>query len=313
MRKSFHDGLTGLAPAGAALLMLVGVAGAAPSEGPAARVTAAVGETSSAGAVLDPRGSLAEGADVDTGDDGGCSLLVDGDALMELCAGTELHLERKGGDPNGARVVNLERGEIRMVVEPRLGEERIEVHTPAAIATILGTIAYVSVDALGVTTVTSRHARVLVESAAAGVKGATTVSEGEQAVVEPGRAPSPARRLDEDELAAVGGCLVDFHEATLGYDRRNRLAAAIDEAMREAMEDAARGDVAAGFERFTALLPPDPRPGPPEPRVGPPPVLDPVSTGAGSEALSEILGDDSTGGGIGGGDPNDGGDIPGVP
>jgi hypothetical protein len=217
-------------------------------------------------------------------------------------------------------VVDLERGEIRMVVEPRLGEERIEVHTPAAIATILGTIVHVSVDALGVTTVTSRHARVLVESAAAGVKGATTISEGEQAVVEPGRAPSPARRLDESEMAALGGCLIDFHAATLGYDRRNHLGAAIDDAIREAMGDAARVDVAAGLERFTPLLPLDPRPGPPEPRVGPPPVLDPVSTGAGDEALEGIV----SGGSDGNGSPGDngggvdggglgGGDIPGVP
>jgi hypothetical protein len=311
MRKSFHDGLAGLAPAGAFLLLLAGVAGAAPSDAPAARVTAAVGDTASAGTPLDPRGSLAEGAEIDTGDDGGCSLLVDEDAVMELCAGTEVRLERKDGDPKGARVVDLERGELRLVVEPRLGEERIEVHTPAAIATILGTIVHVAVDALGVTTVTSSHARVLVESAAAGVKGATTVSEGEQAVVEPGRAPSPARRLSADQKAALGGCLIDFHEATLGHDRRNQLDSAIDEAVREAMDDAGRVDVAAGVERFTPLLPRDPRPGPPQPNVGPPPVLDPVSTGAGNEALAEIMSDDSTGGGIGGG--GDGGDIPGVP
>ena len=130
----------------------------------AARVTAAVGTALSGGDALEQRGALDDVADLETGDDGNCSLLVDQDALMELCGGTSLKLDRKEGQPDGPRVVRLDRGEIRMVVEPRLGEERIEIHTPAAIATLLGTVVHVSVDALGVTTITSAASRVLVES-----------------------------------------------------------------------------------------------------------------------------------------------------
>lgn len=282
----------GLASA-ACLLMLPGL-GLAATDGSAARVTVAVGDAESAGSPLDPRGSLAEGADLDTGDEGGCSLLLDEDALMELCAGTNLRLARKGGDPNGPRVVELDRGEVRMVVEPRLGAERIEVHTPAAIATILGTILHVSVDALGVTTVTSSAARVMVESATAGVSGATTISAGERVVVEPGQSPSPARRLDPEELAALGGCLIDFHEATLAYDRRNRADAALDNAINEAIADVGRVDVALGLD--PGLQPQRPiddlanlieRPGPAEPFR--PPAEDQVSTGAADEAIAEIL------------------------
>lgn len=321
MQKSWTKCRGGLVPPGAAcLLLLAGVAVAAPE--PAARVTAAVGDTASSGASLDPRGSLQDGADVETGGDGGCALLVDEDAVMELCADTSVRLERKDGKPDGARVVKLDRGEIRVVAEPRLGEQRIEVHTPAAIATILGTIVHVSVDALGVTSVASSHARVLVESAAPGVKGSATISAGEQVVVQPGRAPSAVKRLSPDQMAALGGCLIDFHKATLGYDRTKATQSAIDESVREAIADAERVDVAAGLERFTPLLPIDPRPGQPEPPVGPPPVLDQVSTGAGNEAITEILENNDgmfpscctpdlggdIGGGLGGGD-----NIPGVP
>jgi hypothetical protein len=284
------------------LLLLPG-SGVAASDGFAARVTAAVGDAESAGSPLDPRGNLAEGADVETGDEGGCSLLMDEDALMELCAGTNLRITRKGGDPKGPRVVELDRGEVRMVVEPRLGAERIEVHTPAAIATILGTILHVSVDALGVTTVTSSAARVMVESATGGVSGTTTISAGEAVVVEPGQSPSPARRLDREELAALGGCLIDFHEATLAYDRRIRADAALDIAIDEAIADVGRVDVALGLD--PGLQPERPiddladlidRPGPPEPFR--PAAQDQISTGAGNEALAEILsGDGDAGGG----------------
>lgn len=306
-----------LAPglAGAACLLLLPDLGMAATDATAARVTSAVGKTESEGAPLDPHGSLPEGADVETGDEGGCSLLLDEDAVMELCAGTNLRITRKGGDPKGPRVVELDRGEVRMVVEPRLGTERIEVHTPAAIATILGTILHVSVDALGVTAVTSSAARVMVESSTAGVSGSTTISAGERVVVEPGQSPSAAKRLDPEQLAALGGCLIDFHEATLAYDRRNRADAALDDAINEAIADVGRVDVALGLD--PGIDPQRPiddlatlidRPGPPDPFR--PDAEDPISTGAGNEAIEEIF-SDFGGGGLedgefpGGGSPGD--------
>ena len=219
MRSCHPIGLGRALPLGAVLVVLLAGSAGAATDGPAAELTVCVGDSASAGQALDPRGSLAEGAGLETGADGGCSLVVDQDALMELCADTNVRLERKAGDPDGPRVVRLERGEIRMVVEPRLGEERIEVHTPAAIATILGTIVHVSVDALGVTTITSSAAKVLVESASDAVPGSETISAGEQVVVQPGQAPGSKRRLSGDQMGLVGGCLIDFHEATLAFDR----------------------------------------------------------------------------------------------
>jgi hypothetical protein len=145
------------------------------------------------------------------GKDAGCSLLVDEDALIELCEETSVVLERD--ERTQRRRVRVDAGEIRIVVEPRLRKERLEIHTPAAIATILGTIVHVAVDpATGETTISSAQSEVRVESSDPSVKGSTTVAALEQITVKPGEAPPVRpRRLAREEIAALGGCLVDFH------------------------------------------------------------------------------------------------------
>jgi hypothetical protein len=201
------------------ILCVFALLGASVAQG-AARVTAAVGTALSEGDALEQRDALDDVTDLETGDDGNCSLLVDQDALMELCGGTSLRLERKGGQPDGPRVVKLERGEIRMVVEPRLGQERIEIHTPAAIATLLGTVVHVSVDALGVTTVTSAAADVLLTNSDPSIPGSLRITGGEQAVMVPGEPmPRRATRVTPQMMASRGGCLIDFHAVALSEDR----------------------------------------------------------------------------------------------
>jgi hypothetical protein len=319
MRSHSHRGWV---PAGIALVF--GLAGAADAAQEAARVTAAVGPAQTGDAALEAHGALGEGAGIETGKDGNCSLLVDEDALMELCGDTSLRLERKGGDPKGPRVVKLDRGEIRMVVEPRLGEERIEIHTPAAIATILGTILHVSVDALGVTTVTSSAARVLVGSSDPAVKSTVTIGEGQQVVVEPGQAPTRPVELDKAKMAALGGCLIDFHGAALDRDRSRALDGKIDEAVQDALEEAAGPDVSlatedvadSGLENVVNDIPGEPS--------DPQETLTQVDIGVLNDVSGDGLGP-PVGGGIGGGDiPGvgdgepvggdiGGGQIPGVP
>ena len=56
--------------------------------------------------------TLGEGEHVDLGSDGGCSILVDHDSLVELCGGTSLVLRKQ----KERRIVALDRGEIRLVV-----------------------------------------------------------------------------------------------------------------------------------------------------------------------------------------------------
>jgi len=184
---------------------------AAFADEPSAHVTAVVGDAvTGSGQPLTTHGGVGDDEEIRMGKDGGCSLLVDDDALLEMCEETSVVLERD--ERTQRRMVRLDAGEIRIVVEPRLLEERLEVHTPAAIATILGTIVHVAVDpATGETTISSAQSKVRVESSDPNVQGSTTVSDLEQITVMPGQAPPPTpRRLAREEMAALGGCLLDF-------------------------------------------------------------------------------------------------------
>jgi hypothetical protein len=231
----------------AALLAAPGAFGA-----PAARVTAAVGDTSSGGQALEQRGGLEDGAGLETGDDGNCSVLLDEDALVEVCGGTSLKLERKDGRPDGPRVVNLERGDIRMQVEPRLRQERIEIHTPVAIATLLGTVVYASVDALGVATITSAASQVLVHSKSTGAE--VTLQPGESVEVREGQRQLSKEKREPQAIAALGGCLVDFHGAALDSDRAESEQEELDEVVGEDIFEGDLPQVAAASEVSNAAV-----------------------------------------------------------
>jgi ferric-dicitrate binding protein FerR (iron transport regulator) len=201
----------GISVAGLAAL-LWSAAPAAVSDEVAGQITASTGKKLS--------GTIADGERVRLGEDGACSILLDDDAVVELCGEAVVAFQRDR-DSN-RRIVSLESGEIRIVVEPREFENRIEIHTPAAIATLLGTIVYVSVDPkTGETTITSAQSEVSVRSDQPSVVGTTVLTAGEQVRVEPGEAP-PARprRLDAEQISELGGCLVDFHSAAADRDSR---------------------------------------------------------------------------------------------
>ena len=163
---------------------------------------------------------ITDGEHVRLGEGDACSILLDDDAVVELCGETSVVFKRDR-DSN-RRIVSLDSGEIRIVVEPREFEERIEIHTPAVIATLLGTIVYVAVDPkTGETTITSAQSKVSVRSDESAVRGTTVLTAGEQVTVEPGDAPpADPKRLDPEEVSALGGCLVNFH--TAAADRGSR-------------------------------------------------------------------------------------------
>ena len=165
-------------------------------------------------------GPIADGEHVKLGEDGACSILLDDDAVVELCGQTSVVFKRNR-DSN-RRIVSLDSGELRIVVEPREFEERIEIHTPAAIATLLGTIVHVSVDPkTGETTISSAESKISVRSDQPTVRGTTVLAAGEQVTVEPGEAPSAKpKRLDPQEVSKLGGCLVDFHGSAADRDSR---------------------------------------------------------------------------------------------
>jgi ferric-dicitrate binding protein FerR (iron transport regulator) len=201
---------------GAAVACLAGPLGSALSAARADEVAGRI--TASKGA--SPAGPIADGERVRLGEDGACSILLDDDAVVEMCGEAEVSFQRDRASHR--RIVSLESGEIRIVVEPREFEDRIEIHTPAAIATLMGTIAYVSVDPkTGETTITAAQSKVSVRSDEPSVSGTTLLAAGEQIRVEPGEAPPVRpRRLDPEQISELGGCLVDFHKAAADRDSR---------------------------------------------------------------------------------------------
>lgn len=165
-------------------------------------------------------GPIADGEHLKLGEDAACSILLDEDAVVELCGQTSVVFKRDR-DSN-RRIVSLDSGEIRIVVDPRDFEDRIEIHTPAASATLLGAIVHVSVDSkTGATTISSAQSKVSVRSDDPAVSGTTVLMAGEQITVEPGAAPpAKPKRLDPEEFSELGGCLVDFHVAAADRDSR---------------------------------------------------------------------------------------------
>jgi hypothetical protein len=201
-----------------------GVAGAA--EG--ARVTAVVGTAQQGGdPALEKLSGVAEDKPLETQKEGGCSILLEEDALVEVCGDSKISLRKR--TPGGPRVLDVGKGTVKVSAEKRIGDERIEIHTPAAIATILGTVVFVSVDALGVTTITSEVSRVMVSSSDPKVGGSTLLTGGQQLVIEPGERPSTRpQTIDPKTLATLGGCLVDFHSVALASDRDRNLTRSLD-------------------------------------------------------------------------------------
>ncbi len=189
-------------------------AGAAPD--PAAAV---VSTSAGSGPETHATGSsIEEGQLVTTGAAENLALVLQDNALLELCSRSVITLRRHA--VRRAQIVKLDAGEARFVVSPRSPDERIEVHTPSAIATILGTVVMVKVDPVtGETTVTSEENAVEVRSSDPTITGTTKVMKGERCVVANGNAPSDAEKLGEESFASLGDCLLDLENAALAKDR----------------------------------------------------------------------------------------------
>ena len=197
-------------------LMALLVAGGASAAETAARVTAVTGDAN-----VDRSGAVGDDTAVETGADGNAAMLVDDNSLVELCASTQMTLTRSSD--TGSRVINVGAGTTRIMVEPRADGEQIQVHTPAAIATILGTVVYVTVDPVtGETTIASEDNEVRVESSDPNVQGSTTITGSEQVTIRPGEAPSPPTKLARRTLSNMGDCLADSHDMALAFDRDAR-------------------------------------------------------------------------------------------
>ena len=182
-----------------AALCLTALAGAAAGAETAARVTGLSGGASAGGTPMNLSGALGDGTSIQTAEDGNAAMLIDQNSLVELCSSTVMTLSRH--PDTGNRVIHVGAGTTRIIVEPRSDEEHIQIHTPAAIATILGTIVYVTVDPLSGETTIASDKPVKVESADQNVAGSVTLSGSEQITMRPGEAPTAPKPVTRSTLA----------------------------------------------------------------------------------------------------------------
>ena len=196
-------------------------------------LTSVKGDASLSTGALDSHSELGDDQPLETGDESGCSILLDENAVVELCGRTRISFSTDA--KRGNRIVNIESGTVRMIIEPREAGERIEIHTPAAIATILGTVIYVTVDPVtGAATFTSSDSQINIRArddkdctpiglpVEAGVPQCAegiTIGSLEQLTVTPGEKPREKKQVSEQDLALLGGCLFDFHDLAAEIDR----------------------------------------------------------------------------------------------
>lgn len=202
---------------GAAADSLAGTDVTAPPAG-SARLTAVAGSATVGDAPLSRTAGLADDSAIETGDDGNAAMLVDEDNLVELCASTKMKLKRHPS--TGGRVIEVGAGTTRIIVDPTAGNEPLQISTPAAIATIMGTVVYVTVDpGTGETTITSGDHPVRIQSSDPKIGGSTTINGLEQITMRPGQAPATPKRVAPSVLENLSGCLQDIHGAALAFDR----------------------------------------------------------------------------------------------
>jgi hypothetical protein len=251
------------------------IAGAAPASETAARVTAVVG-----GANIDRSAAVGDDTSIETAADGNAAMLVDEDSLVELCASTIMTLTRR--PDTGNRVIKVGAGTTRIMVEPRGDDEHIQIHTPAAIATILGTVVYVTVDPVtGDTTIASEDNPVRVENADPTVTGSTTINGMESVTLRRGEALSEPTKIARSVLANMGGCLTDLHDAAASLDSAVVIGNVQDRLAMADGVDASLPEVGAGVAAALTVGDPggdptenpfkEPIPPPSEPEPPPPP------------------------------------------
>jgi ferric-dicitrate binding protein FerR (iron transport regulator) len=192
-------------------------------------VTSVEGPAVAGDGELAMHGIVSDGETVETREDGRCSLLLAESAVIQICNRAALRLREEGS--RGPRVLELSRGELKASVAPRPVDEPLEIHTPVAIATILGTVVHVSVDPeTGETTITSIENRVRVASTLAPDEAAVVLESGQQVVVGRGRVPGPVRQIDRQAMLGTSECLDadDFRQAAIAAERSGRRKAMLD-------------------------------------------------------------------------------------
>jgi ferric-dicitrate binding protein FerR (iron transport regulator) len=204
-----------------ALLALAGHANPVQAAG-AIVVTSASGKGSSDGGEIATLEAIKMGQEIESDEGATFSILMADNAIIQMCSGAALSFH--GETDLGPRVIDLSKGGLKANVAPRPEDEPLEIHTPAAIATLLGTAVHLYVDPeTGETVITSIEHHVRVESHDPDVAGSVVLAPGEQVRIKVGKRPGRILRIDPLVFSRSSDCLddEDFRLAAL-YAERER-------------------------------------------------------------------------------------------
>lgn len=190
-----------------ALLLLLSFA--ATSAGTAATVmTSTTGNVTNATENLGQNDVLMATDRVDLEAGATASLMVGDTAIVRLCHGASLGFVGDRGRSTSA--LNLRTGQLKVSAGKRAIDEPLEIHTPAAIATLLGTEAHVDVDpTTGDTVVTSLHHEIKVSGVGASSDKSVVISAGQKVTIEKGSGPGAVETADVPSISFTSACLDD--------------------------------------------------------------------------------------------------------
>ena len=204
-------------------------AGALAASGPAGAellgtVTAVKGDTSIGEAPAELSDRVSEDQSIVTGPEASCSVLVEKRALIQFCGQAAVRLRHD--QERNATIVDVSEGSTRTLAGPRQADEPLEIHTPVAIAAILGTILSVSVEpATGDATFALEEGKARIETRGSAGGGTVLLNAGEQVRVSADGRAGEVKPLRLRDLAERPDCLDDrfFRGASVETARLERL------------------------------------------------------------------------------------------
>jgi hypothetical protein len=194
-----------------------------------ATVTAVKGDASVAQRPAEVSDRISKDESIVTGPEGSCSVLVDQRALIQFCGQAAVHLRQN--EERNATIVDVVEGSTRTLAGPRGADEPLEIHTPVAIAAILGTILTVTVDpATGDATFALEEGKAQIEARDPALGRAFTLNAGEQVTVYADGRAGKVQPLRMRDLPDRPDCLDDrfFRGTAVEIARLERLQSMTD-------------------------------------------------------------------------------------
>ncbi len=210
-----------------------------------------------------------------TDDDASCSVLIDRETVVQFCGRTSMRIvDDKSRD---ITIVRIDEGSTRTTAAPRGLDNPLEIHTPIAVAVIVGTVITTTVDPLtGDTTFEVEEGSIRVRATESADSSMVTVEAGESVTIRRGQQPERVI-TSQGRATNAQDCIGRLRVASIKTARKTREAVV--------MEEITKADI---LPPPVSLPPTEAKPWPkiPKPAVETPdPCSEPLLCGAPSEVF----------------------------